>query len=770
MGGLASMYTTKLPWLPSRLNDGEGIFMTSIPEDVRTKLNIYLHVARVNQSDVAESLKEKINKLDDKLYISFADAILKLSEEYWKAAALVSPLCGGARPTLHGENSEEVIKAYGTEFEEISEWFCSVANDAKRICADTTILDMIKETVNRNKEDDKKDEINNDDDIGFGISSNFNSFKRRDVAEDDSMTSSALIDQAHQSFQATSQIALEVVSSVMFRLLFSVTDSIFMNANAHLVWIPMESPAHTSAAGSIKTHDQTKCFSDCLNDILAWLDSRRAYLTPQCFRELVYFSLEKVVVRYLHMLLIALVSGNRQIYVGGDEHDAIQGDAVHIMNRFLMLLEDGSNSENNIFQTQLSTSFPFRLLNFMLSLLGADFIGSSQITETLTAIGVLAKDSPRCAHALCNFATCIISLREDTGKKIEFQKRKSDPKRMSSTGNHGSSESLLSGTSSHHWPSFFSSSKPPPASETVKAQSTHTSAEDNTSSVSTTPSTSTATTQKNTSGSGQTSKSISHFFTFSKKDPTTDLNTSSTAIIDESAIARNKILKGILEKLEQIRVVGDQPGNIDRLSCHGLNLVFSDPSLGVKPKTINDVLFECQPVENLKRSIFGADGMSAKAGDDSGSDSDDETLSTYDIEIHTLSLSNIELGSTKLKPVLHISISGDRETTKTPVGIFDPVTSQYTWRDFALVLPVTATKVNYNSLIFELHYSRGLMPSKLIGSASVPLTGLHITDNIANHSCYIMPNDASKVVATGGNDVGSQYPHLVLNVRKIDSE
>jgi hypothetical protein len=115
-----------------------GSFLSQIPEDIRQKLNIYLEYAHLRREDISKSFQKNVWKLEEKLYISYTNAYLRLAEEYWKAIYSQNWLERKSFVEVTMNEAEENYIEYLTER---MEWLCSIANDTRRVTEGTLMLD-----------------------------------------------------------------------------------------------------------------------------------------------------------------------------------------------------------------------------------------------------------------------------------------------------------------------------------------------------------------------------------------------------------------------------------------------------------------------------------------------------------------------------------------------------------------------------------------------------------------------------------------------------
>lgn len=116
--GRAAHYRYPLAWLPQRLGD-DGIFFSSIPEDLVEVLVTYLSLARIYEDSIAPSFRSELGNLDTKVCLAYTNSFLYLSEEYQKALDEKNWLA---------MTDEEELAEYIT-------FLCGVANDASRVLA-----------------------------------------------------------------------------------------------------------------------------------------------------------------------------------------------------------------------------------------------------------------------------------------------------------------------------------------------------------------------------------------------------------------------------------------------------------------------------------------------------------------------------------------------------------------------------------------------------------------------------------------------------------
>jgi hypothetical protein len=72
VSGQKDKYKFPLPWIPMRKRSTEGSFYTQIPEDISKTLVNYLEYARIDVMNVDAIFQNSVQKLDEKVHVSFA--------------------------------------------------------------------------------------------------------------------------------------------------------------------------------------------------------------------------------------------------------------------------------------------------------------------------------------------------------------------------------------------------------------------------------------------------------------------------------------------------------------------------------------------------------------------------------------------------------------------------------------------------------------------------------------------------------------------------
>ena len=491
-----------------------------------------------------------------------------------------------------------------------------------------------------------------------------------------------LYEQAVGSFQSVAHRAVEKISSTMFKVV--CTEGDWVDVDVHLKWLPPSPPTTTPIAPTTNTASNvpttttaatansgsrtSSSFTLSLLEICDWLDARVEYLEPSVFAALVRLTLEKIVMRYLHMLRIAAL---RQRHFATDSIEVIQikTDMNDILNKLILTL-DGVGTANDNFSETLKESRYNKLIIHVHLLLSSPLI-SSDMDTALMYFDDEAKAHRSDALACSHLVSCILSLRSDTGGFFTLVHNSSTSKGSQGEGKSkgtksslGQSEGSTRGVESSQMDSSAHGSvgQAEPSSKDITSSSIQ-----GATVVAKKPS---------------TLSRLSHYMFHSKS---TDTN--GAPALDPATTKRLNEIQKIITNIAQ-----NYDQTLDTNTTSSLYRLFH-PSL-VTTIPLSLLLFDDhRDLELTKTALEDSDHHRRAVTDTS--------QQPLKLSINNLALTNIH-GVHKLKPLLIFEINGFKY--KSPIATADPATEQYIWRDYTLEIPVDNTVLSSHSLAVELRY------------------------------------------------------------------
>jgi hypothetical protein len=355
--GYAHKYKYPLPWIPMRLGEGSGLFLTRIPEDVKARLEIYLEYARLKESSVSPTFKASVAKLDEKVVLSYMNSLQILVATY--SAALMGKdwsdsdpesLAGTSLISPHREEEE------ARQLDEHLEWLCSVADDCYRIYA--TDINKLS-----------------------GFSESY--FARHRLYE--------------QAMDCEWD-ALDQISCALFRVCIA-DDGKLLDESLHKKWLPP-----TALIG--RNDSEVEPFTNHLKCLIELINQRSDHLEPRVFQQLVAVCAGKVTSRYLHMLRGAQKAG-RSFSSTGPELSLLRLHVELVWSKFLKLVGAEDEESLKIIRPAL------RPLDLAQALLLRDS-ESHEFSESLQSVLKTTKYCPSHAASLKAFVETCVALRGDT--------------------------------------------------------------------------------------------------------------------------------------------------------------------------------------------------------------------------------------------------------------------------------------------------------------------------------------------------------------------
>lgn len=350
--------------------------MTRMPAEVCDRLRVYLENARL--TSVAVFFKESVAKLDEKVVLSFSNAIYRLTELF--AVELKS--CNWS-VVSQGAHLDDQIR----QLDEQLEWLCSVANDSLRL-----------------KE------------IDIRLVPGYH--ERLDSSPSTQYSLQRIINACNFNID----LAADHIACIIFReLSLSSKDGFWTEDHIHLKWLPLSSSGdskHKKQHPSTSVNDINCDYDDLLTQFCTQLNDLREfvsirvvdYLEPFCFYRLICICAIKVSVRYMCMLRVAVAS-DRRFSMEGLEARQIKRHCEAIVECFTMIMSECAMplSEYGDFHTQFLT------LSTIPALVSDD-TSSPEFNDALQSLlkfAELQNGSRREAAALCRFIETCLKLRRD---------------------------------------------------------------------------------------------------------------------------------------------------------------------------------------------------------------------------------------------------------------------------------------------------------------------------------------------------------------------
>ena len=380
----ADKYDYPLPWVPMREGQDSGYFRTLLPEDIVQNLLKYLTFARLKKADIAPSFYDSIGKLDGKVKVSFASAILYLSDAYW--AAVGSKDWTQTNPGLSDEESSR-------QLDEQSEWLCSVADDAHRI-TDTNMVDEVNKVT--------LDDAAPDGSVGGGADTDVELFVSN---------AAAVSSRAYTAFTHTMMRAVDFLSCIIFKTIsLEETLAVTFQKGYFAIW--------DKAAYAAATNDSAVSEKSLIIQIVEFMAELLSYkassLMPYCYYKLLSVCSDKMVVFYLNHLREAL-RANKRFTINGPEVKQMIADVNAIKTCFNDAVKSVSETED--FADALQSQF--RRLDQAVLLISSGAV-TDAFKNTLQSILKVAQGRPDDAIILANFSALCICLRADYDPSVSL--------------------------------------------------------------------------------------------------------------------------------------------------------------------------------------------------------------------------------------------------------------------------------------------------------------------------------------------------------------
>ncbi|CAK9251455.1 unnamed protein product, partial [Sphagnum jensenii] len=195
-----------------------------------------------------------------------------------------------------------------------------------------------------------------------------------------------------------------------------------------------------------------------------------------------------------------------------------------------------------------------------------------------------------------------------------------------------------------------------------------------------------------------------------------------------------------------------------------LALVFSQPSICSPAKELRWLLLGVKPRLETSSSL-SQHGGALQAVDANVFGSCEEAIRVYKLRIYNLSLNHVH-ATHKLRPLLQISLGS--HVFKSDVAVSNPAADQYNWGNYAVEVNVDSITLNSTLLACELKYKGAVFGSTTVGSVSVPLSGLLVSD---------IQQESFPLVQKGQNETddgremeksNNTPPSLTLSVELLD--
>ena len=503
-----------------------------------------------------------------------------------------------------------------------------------------------------------------------------------------------LYEQAVGSFQSVAHRAVEKISSTMFKVVCTEGDWVDVDVDVHLKWLPPaptpatstvtaptstatttttttsvnNAPTTTIAATTNGSNGRTSSFTLSLIEICDWLDARVEYLEPSVFAALVRLTLEKVVMRYLHMLRIAALR-QRHFSTDSIEVAQIEADLNDILNKLTLVL-DGVGTANDNFSETLKESRYNKLIIHVYLLLSSPLI-SSDLDAAFMYFDDEAK-AHRCDALACShLVSCILSLRSDTGGFFTLVNNSSTSKGSQGEGKNKGTKSPLG--QSEGSTRGVESSRQMDSSAHGSVGQAEPSSKDTTSTLGIP-----VVAVKKPS----TFSRLSHYMFHSKS---TDPN--GAPALDPATTKRLNEIQKVVTNIGQ-----NYDQTLDTNTTSSLYRLFHPPFTTTIPLSL--LLFDDHRDLELTKTALEDSDRHRRAVTDA-------SQQPIKLSINNLALTNIH-GVHKLKPLLIFEINGVKY--KSPIATADPASEQYIWRDYTLEIPVDNTVLSSHSLAVELRY------------------------------------------------------------------
>jgi hypothetical protein len=390
----------------------------------------------------------------------------------------------------------------------------------------------------------------------------------------------------------------------------------------------------------------------------------------------------------------------------------VKADCNEIKERFLGVLNKEGTSE---FVDALATSLHLRLLDGLIILLSAP-LHSDDMKHVFDVILRQAQSHPSDAAALAQFASCALLLRGDIDSTFK------NTNHLNSSGH----DAIIKTESSHfHLPFFSHGDSHSSSDHSVPVTEIH----------------------------NENRKSFKMFASRSASS-THHENESSAQELKRSQKELSLLLTAIASNYET-------PSTRAKLTP--LALVFSQPSICSPAKELRWLLLGVKP--RLETSRLSQHGGALQAVDANVFGSCEEAIRVYKLRIYNLSLNHVH-ATHKLRPLLQISLGS--HVFKSDVAVSNPAADQYNWGNYAVEVNVDSITLNSTLLACELKYKGAVFGSTTVGSVSVPLSGLLVSD---------IQQESFPLVQKGQNETddgremeksNNTPPSLTLSVELLD--